>query len=279
MLKSRFTLYHGVVLGAYIVFFCNMIISYYHAWELFSRIGDYPGKLPHVAVIAFDTVFALCVLVISVGTMKKIKIGLPVWLAGLFGLGMTTWSNVRASMGPEWIFLVTGQWGKISSVGWESFIAGASTPTALVAIELLLAWMVANRFVFENETSEAPEPCTVQTEQSDQTPEPNTKQANHTPEKPETEHQTFEPDSIPDTIQADHTPYTEQTVHHTPKPATKREHAVQCALRLIGEGKKPSVRELAEIANCGNSTAQQALKILRNQQSNKQPKAFQKEVI
>lgn len=147
-------LFYWVVFGAYVVFICNMAISYYHAHNLFSHIGDFPGIFAHIAVIAFDTVFALCVLVISTGIMRGIKIGWPVWMAGMFGLGITTWSNVRASMKEEWIYLVTGQFNKISAIGWESFVAGLSTPTALVAIELLLAWMVANRALFESKSTE-----------------------------------------------------------------------------------------------------------------------------
>lgn len=147
-------MYRLVVAGAFIVFLCNMIISYYHAWKLYSSIGDFPGRLAHVAVVAFDTVFALGTLVVSMGTLKNFEVGRRVWLAFVFGFFMTTWSNVRASMGGEWIFFITLQWQKISPTGWESLAAGLSTPAALVAIELLLSWMVANREKFVEGTAQ-----------------------------------------------------------------------------------------------------------------------------
>lgn len=147
-LKEKLNIFVVVVLGSYIVFLCNMAISYFHAWELFSTIGRFPGVFSHIAVIAFDTVFAISVLIISIGLMKKISLGWQVWVAFLFGLAMTGWSNVRASMGDQWILLVTGQFDQITSTGWESLVSGASTPTSLVAIEFLLAWMVANKDAF-----------------------------------------------------------------------------------------------------------------------------------
>ncbi|SMO91555.1 hypothetical protein SAMN06264849_11330 [Melghirimyces algeriensis] len=108
---QKVQLYHLVVVGAYIVFGCNMAISYFHAWELFSQVGHFPKWFAHVAVIAFDTVFALANIVVSIGIMKRVDIGLRVWFCFVFGLAMTGWANVRASMGDQWISLVTGQWG------------------------------------------------------------------------------------------------------------------------------------------------------------------------
>lgn len=145
---KKINLYQAAVFGTFVVFICNMAISYLHALVLFQEIGNFPGIFAHIAVIAFDTVFALSVLIISTGLMRKSRIGWQVWAAFLFGLFMTSWSNIRASMGEEWIYLVTGQFDMISAVGWESLIAGASTPTALVSVEFLLAWMVSNKETF-----------------------------------------------------------------------------------------------------------------------------------
>jgi hypothetical protein len=140
-----FNLYTAVVIATYIVFACNMAISYFHAWELFSSVGRFPGIFSYIAVVAFDTVFAACVLIISKAKIKKIKVGFAVWFGAIFGGGITAWSNVRASMGDEWYYLVTFNFKKISPHGWESMIAGLSTLVALIAIESLLAWMTEHK--------------------------------------------------------------------------------------------------------------------------------------
>lgn len=53
----------------------------------------------------------------------------------------------------EWLLFITWQWKKITATGWESFAAGAITPAALLAIEMMLAWIVANRHLFVGENT------------------------------------------------------------------------------------------------------------------------------
>lgn len=150
-------LYHIVVGGTFIVWLCIMIISYYHAWELYSNIGDFPGRLAHVAVVAFDTVFAISVLVFSLKTIKQIDDTVGdgrVWFGLIFGFLVTAWSNIRASMKNEWILFITGKWVQISAKGWESLVTGLTTPMSLLAIEFALAWMIANREKFTRKISQ-----------------------------------------------------------------------------------------------------------------------------
>jgi hypothetical protein len=231
---KRIQLYHAVVFGAYIVFGCNMIISYYHAWEQFSRVGDFPGKLAHVAVVAFDTVFALAVLVISTGIMRGVKIGWPVWMAGLFGLSITTWSNVRASMGEEWILLVSGQWRQISATGWESCIAGMSTPTSLVAIEFLLAWMVANRSLFENAVNQMKQVATQPDKEDDQPAETKSQPG-------EVVHQPVETENLP-------AKEVEQPVETDAQPAESPDQPDEADSQPVEEVEPPTEEELRQRA-------------------------------
>lgn len=113
-------------------------MSYYHSLEWFKAVGDCPGILADVSVVGVDTVFSIASLVISRGIMMKIRIGFPVWMVFILGLGFTGWANIRASLE------VGG--------GWQSIAVGVSVPASLLGIKLVLAWMTANRQAFEKGT-------------------------------------------------------------------------------------------------------------------------------
>lgn len=125
-------LYRIAVFSAYIIFLCNMAISYYHALELFQDMIGFPGLFAHVAVVGVDTLFAVSTLVISNAITRQIRVGFPVWLGFIVGFAFTEWSNVRAC------------WDD----GIEGIIAGSAPVFALLCIKFLLSWMVANKEAF-----------------------------------------------------------------------------------------------------------------------------------
>ncbi|UWE05325.1 hypothetical protein [Laceyella sacchari] len=189
--KKIFNLYTAVVIATYVVFLCNMAISYFHAWGLFSDIGHFPGLFAYIAVVAFDTVFAVCVLIISKAKIKKIEVGGAVWFGAVFGGAITGWSNVRASMGEtEWYQLVTFQFSKISPQGWESMIAGLSTLVSLIAIESLLSWMTEHKDKFIPASNTEQKPSFAEHKRTEQIPPEQIEQTDAEPNMPIAEHRT-----------------------------------------------------------------------------------------
>jgi hypothetical protein len=117
--------------GAYLLLFGNMIISYYHALDLERDLVRLPGELlPHVWVVSLDLVFVLSVIVLSQTGGR----GFLPWLFFLLGLTFTGWSNIRESV-------LRGD--------VEGTIVNGGTVVALLILELLLRWMEKKREMFE----------------------------------------------------------------------------------------------------------------------------------
>jgi hypothetical protein len=116
--------------GAYLVLLCNVAMSYAHALELFHDLMVLPFEvLYHVGVISLDMVFVLSVIVLTESGGR----GWPPWICFIFGLGFTTWSNIRPA---------------IKADDAEGVALGICTVAALLLLKIMISWMERNPELF-----------------------------------------------------------------------------------------------------------------------------------
>lgn len=125
--------------GAYLVLLCNVAMSYAHALELFHDLMVLPFEiLYHVGVISLDMVFVLSVIVLTESGGR----GWPPWICFIFGLGFTTWSNIRPA---------------IKADDAEGVALGICTVAALLLLKIMISWMERNPELFGHALGYNPE--------------------------------------------------------------------------------------------------------------------------
>ncbi|MBH8600533.1 hypothetical protein [Thermoactinomyces sp. CICC 23799] len=130
--------------GAYLVLLCNVAMSYAHALDLFHDLVDLPYEiLYHVGVISLDMVFILSVMVLTESGGR----GWPPWLCFIFGLGFTTWSNIRPA---------------VQADNWEGIALGICTVVALLLLKIMISWMERNPELFGQALGYNPGPGSAQ---------------------------------------------------------------------------------------------------------------------
>jgi hypothetical protein len=130
----RFNFFVFCRYGAYLVLLCNVAMSYAHALELFHDLVVLPYEfLYHVGVISLDMVFVLSVMVLTESGGR----GLPPWICFLFGLGFTTWSNIRPALKAD---------------DAEGVALGICTVAALLLLKIMISWMERNPELFHRVT-------------------------------------------------------------------------------------------------------------------------------
>jgi hypothetical protein len=133
-----------------VVLICNLIVSFNHSLELF-RSGGFRGELAYLSVIAAETTFILGALQIVVSRLRGESPGLPAWLGGILGVGLVSWSNVKAG----WEFGIVG------------ILLGLATPLSLVVAE-----MIVSRALLQRSTNQVEDDSTSASEASNQIGEP-----------------------------------------------------------------------------------------------------------
>jgi hypothetical protein len=188
--------------GAYLLLFGNMIISYYHALDLARDLVRLPGELlPHVWVVSLDLVFVLSVIVLSQTGGR----GFLPWLFFLLGLTFTGWSNIRESV-------LRGD--------VEGTIVNGGTVVALLILELLLRWMERNREMFGQDEEDAQDAAQSLTHDEDV--------AQHSHIEPHTAH-----DELTHSMIEPHTSHSEDSLTQNAQESTHGSYIEMARTRAV----------------------------------------------
>lgn len=138
--------------GGVVILLANLVISYNHSIELF-RSGGFSGWMAHVAVIGTESVFLLGVFNLVDARLRGRSPDIPAILAGILGVFIVGWSNVKAG----W------EYGKVG------ITLGAVVPASMIIAEANLARtimriMEATKENLEVASEEPPEVSTQQAE-------------------------------------------------------------------------------------------------------------------